>query len=158
MKLTRTVVSLFVLALALMMAASAAAQTKQSGTAQCKTESEQNMEVGDRPGHALGVSKATCTWTKPMEMAGSQTKEGVDVASAEITGNKLRVHGYHTGTLANGDKFYVRFQGTGTSKDGKPETAEGTWSYTGGTGSLKGLKGKGTYKGKANPDGSITYE
>ena len=25
-------------------------------------------------------------------------------------------------------------------------SSEGTWSYTGGTGKLKGLKGKGTYK------------
>jgi len=34
----------------------------------------------------------------------------------------------------------------------------GTWSFTGGTGKLKGLKGKGTYKGTGNADGSMTYE
>jgi hypothetical protein len=38
------------------------------------------------------------------------------------------------------------------------ESAEGTWSFAGGTGKLKGIKGKGTYKGKGAPDGSATYE
>jgi hypothetical protein len=32
-------------------------------------------------------------------------------------------------------------------KDG-PESGEGTWSFTGGTGKLRGLTGKGTYKSK----------
>jgi hypothetical protein len=39
-----------------------------------------------------------------------------------------------------------------------PESAEGTWSFVGGTGKLKGLKGKGTYKGKYAADGTSTYE
>jgi hypothetical protein len=43
-------------------------------------------------------------------------------------------------------------------KDGKPDAAEGSWSYTGGTGKLKGLKGKGTFTGKAAADGTVTYE
>jgi len=43
-------------------------------------------------------------------------------------------------------------------KDGKPDTTEGTWSYTGGTGKLKGIKGKGTYKGKADSSGNMVVE
>jgi hypothetical protein len=43
-------------------------------------------------------------------------------------------------------------------KDGKPVSGEGTWSFTSGTGKLKGIKGKGTYKGTANADGSMTYQ
>jgi hypothetical protein len=38
------------------------------------------------------------------------------------------------------------------------ESAEGKWSFGGGTGKLKGLKGKGTYKGKGAPDGTLTVE
>ena len=34
----------------------------------------------------------------------------------------------------------------------------GTWSYTSGTGKLKGIKGKGTFKGTPNADGSVTYK
>jgi hypothetical protein len=43
-------------------------------------------------------------------------------------------------------------------KDGAPQTAEGTWTYNGGTGKLKGIKGKGTYKGTGNADGSVTFQ
>jgi hypothetical protein len=60
--------------------------------------------------------------------------------------------------MANGDKYSVRYQGTSTAKDGAPPTISGTWNFTGGTGKLKGLTGKGTYKGKGNPDGGATFE
>jgi hypothetical protein len=36
-----------------------------------------------------------------------------------------------------------------------PESDEGTWSYAGGTGKFRGLKGKGTYKGKMEADGFV---
>jgi hypothetical protein len=39
-------------------------------------------------------------------------------------------------------------------KDGKPQVAKGTWSFTGGTGKLKGLTGKGTHTVTINADGS----
>jgi hypothetical protein len=38
-------------------------------------------------------------------------------------------------------------------KDGKPQPSKGTWSYTGGTGKLKGITGKGTYTVTPNADG-----
>jgi hypothetical protein len=60
--------------------------------------------------------------------------------------------------MANGDRYFTVTQGTGAMKEGVAQTAEGTWSYTGGTGKLKGLKGKGTFKGKAAPDGTFTIE
>jgi hypothetical protein len=43
-------------------------------------------------------------------------------------------------------------------KDGKPVSGEGTWTLVSGTGKLKGIKGKGTFKGTANADGSMTYQ
>jgi hypothetical protein len=51
-------------------------------------------------------------------------------------------------TTDNGDKSYLRTQGTFTTRDQKFESGEGTWNFTGGTGKLKGIKGKGTYKCK----------
>ena len=61
-------------------------------------------------------------------------------------------------TWANGDRSYVHTQGSAILKDGTIESAEGTWSFTGGTGKLRGLKGKGIYKGKGALDGSVTNE
>ena len=137
----------------------AGAQTKISGTIKCnKPDPQYGIAIPDRPNHAYGIDKSSCTWTKPLEIAGSQSKDGWDVGSGEMSGNKARGTGYHGSTMANGDKFYVRFQGTDALKDGKPQTSQGTWSFTGGTGKLKGIKGKGTYKGTAGADGSMTYE
>jgi hypothetical protein len=135
------------------------AQTKISGTVQCGKSDEQHaLEVGDHPGHSLMISKGKCTWTKPMDIAGTQTKEDLGTNFDEVHGNKSQGHGYVVGTMANGDKMYVRIQGSSTLKDGAVESANGAWSFTGGTGKLKGVKGKGTYKGEGAPDGSATYE
>ncbi|MGH9195135.1 MAG: hypothetical protein ACRD1T_05290 [Acidimicrobiia bacterium] len=138
--------------------AAASAQTKFSGTQQCaKPEPEYAVQVGDRPDHIMSLSKSKCTWTKG-EIAGVQIKDEDDTVVSDISGNSARDRGYGVAVLANGDKGFVRFEGTTTVKDKAPVTGQGTWSFTGGTGKLKGLKGKGTYKGKWNPDGTATFE
>src|SRR5262245_51760760 len=72
------------------------AQTKTSGTATCaKPDPAYSIEVGDRAGHALSISKTACTWTKPMEIAGLQTKDGYDVSYDDAIGSKARASGYH---------------------------------------------------------------
>lgn len=141
------------------LAAALGAQTKNSGTIQCgKADPAHMIEVGDKPNHSWGVSKSTCTWTKQMEIAGLKSKDGHSVFAADATGDKFSGHGIHVTTYDNGDKIYVRFQGGGTMKDGVTQTDSGKWSYTGGTGKLKGIKGQGTYKGKGSADGGVTYE
>lgn len=137
----------------------AVTQTKISGTVQCgKPTEEHHVDVGDRPHHSLMISKGNCTWTKPMDIGGTQTKEDVGSAFDEVNGNTSEGHGYVVGTLANGDKMYVRTQGSAKLKDGAVQTADGRWSFSGGTGKVKGIKGKGTYKGAAAPDGSVSYD
>jgi hypothetical protein len=145
---------------AIALAAAATAQTKTSGTLQCSKSDPVNMiEVGDQPGHAFVIAKTACSWSKPMEIEGAQTKDGVSVGSEEMSGGKSSSSGTHWSTMSSGDKMFVRFQGKSTyDKDGKMLTSKGTWSYTGGTGKLKGIKGKGTYDGKGSPDGTAAYE
>jgi hypothetical protein len=136
-----------------------AAQNKISGTLQCsQPEASKPIEVGDHANHSLGVAQTKCNWTKPMEIVGIQTKEGVSSALDDIGAKTIQENGYHVGTMANGDKYFVRYRGTNTLKEGKPEGAGGTWSFTGGTGKMKGLKGKGTYKGTPSPDGNFIFE
>jgi hypothetical protein len=91
-------------------------------------------------------------------VAGLQPKDGVATDLDEISGDTTTLRGYHVATMTNGDTWVAKYQGSGKSKDGKPVSGEGTWSFTSGTGKLKGLKGKGTYKGTANADGSATYQ
>ena len=145
------VVSLFALTV------TANAQTKISGTEVCgKPDKEQMLEVGDHPGHMLGVQQVKCTWSK-MEIAGSAAKDSLTTILVDGHGNKANIRGYDTATLASGDKAFVRFQGAVALKDGAPVTDEGKWTFSGGTGKLKGLKGEGTYKGKGTPEGE-TFE
>ena len=144
----------------LLVVASAHSQTKITGTIQCGKPDQQNaIPVADRPGHAFVVVKVKCTWTKPVELAGVQAKTGEDTAFSEADGAKGRDSGYDVSTMADGDQFVVRFSGTSTSdKNGNVQAQMGTWSFVRGAGKLKGITGKGTYKGKGAADGSVTTE
>ena len=142
-------------ALALSVAAGVSAQTKSSGTATCKPDPSTPVALTDKPDHAFMVGNAQCTWTG-FEVAGLKSKTGISTDLGEITGDTMTFRGYHVATMDNGDKAVVRYQGAGKLKDGKPVGAKGTWSYVSGTGKLKGIKGKGTFDGTANADGTMT--
>jgi hypothetical protein len=149
-----TLILLVVLALA----ASAVAQNKYSGAAQCgKAEKEYKIDVGDRLGHAFEIAQGKCTYTKG-EMEGIQVKEEMYTGFDEISGDAARGRFFTLVTMANGDKAYARGEFTQALKGGAAQTEEGRWSYSGGTGKFKGLKGKGTYKVKFAADGTSTAE
>jgi hypothetical protein len=136
-------------------AGSAFAQTHISGAIKCsKPDVSQNVEVGDHPDHVLVVEKGSCTWGAPFEMAGVKSTAFAFAESVDLNGANVQIRGYTIMTMENGDKAYARYQGTGTLAKEGTHTDGGTWSYTGGTGKLKGLKGKGTYKGSGAADGT----
>ena len=149
--------SFLVFVFAIAFAATVTAQTKVSGTAQCKPDPGAPVAIGDKPGHSFAIGKAQCTWSG-FEIAGVQYKDGVSASLDEINGDKSTSNGYHTATLANGDKATAHFHGTATSKDGKFVSGGGTWTFTSGTGKCMGIKGKGTFKGTPNADGNVTYQ
>ncbi len=60
--------------------------------------------------------------------------------------------------MSSGDKYYVRFDGQTKSSKGAIESQDGRWGFTGGTGKLTGLQGRGTFKSTGNADGSTTVE
>jgi hypothetical protein len=60
--------------------------------------------------------------------------------------------------VGNGDKYFIHFKGTTTMKDGAPVSSDCTWKFTGGTGKLNGIKGKGTCKGTFQPDGKAAWD
>ena len=148
-----------VLMMVLLFSLFAAAQTKISGTVKCgKPDQFQKIDVGDKPGHALAVSQSKCTWTKPVDIAGAQTKDDLGTDSMDITESGAQTHGYVVGTLTSGDKIYVQTDGKDTSKDGKPVSTTGTWKFTGGTGKAEGIKGGGAYSGKPDADGNFVID
>jgi hypothetical protein len=135
------------------------AQTKISGTLSCaKPDPLNSIATNDGNGTVMNLAKVACTWTKTFEMGGSASKEGYSVAASEVHGGKSKEHGIHVGTMANGDKYDVHFQGMGTVNPDHSNSVSGTWTFEGGTGKLKGLTGKGTYKTTGKPDGTGTAE
>jgi hypothetical protein len=115
------------------------------------------IPVGDRPEHLFALARVRCTWTKPFEIAGSQSTGGTAVQFDELTGNTSRFHGVFSDVMSSGDTVHYRYQGSGTLKDGEPQSAEWSWTYAGGTGKLANLKGKGSCKGSWNREGINTW-
>ena len=154
----RTISGMLIL---LALATCAAAQDKISGTVKCaKPDQFQKIDIGDKPAHAYAINHFKCMWTKPMEIGGIQTHEDVGTEFDEITSTGARGHGILIGTMSNGDKFTVSTQGKDTYKDGIPGSgsSQGTWSFTNGTGKLKGITGKGTYNGKPDSQGNMVFD
>jgi hypothetical protein len=60
--------------------------------------------------------------------------------------------------VANGDRYFVHFKGTSKLQGDRPVSGECTWKFTGGTGKLKGIKGKGTCKGTFQSDGRASWQ
>jgi hypothetical protein len=147
--------SILVCVFVLTVVAAASAQTKLSAIEQCaKPNPAYAVPVSDRPNHTMLLSKTKCTWTK---IAGIEFTDEEDVTVSDVSGNAARDRGYDVTGLASGDKAVSHFQGTSTLKDNALVSAQGTWNFTGGTGKLKGIKGTGTYTGKGNPDGTVTF-
>lgn len=143
------------LGLMFMLAPVAGAQTKVSGAHKCaKPEVVGTTEVADKPGHTMTLLKDACEWTTPIEMEGMKAKDGTSTTFVDTTATRASSTGVYVGTMENGDKFFVSFHDTAPVKDGKPGAGKGTWSYTGGTGKLKGIEGKGTYTTSMNEDGT----
>jgi hypothetical protein len=150
--------SILVCGVLLAAAAAASAQTKFSGAQQCaKSDPEYTVPVGDKPDHVLLLAKQKCTWTSG-EIAGVQIKEEDDTVTSDMSGSVGLDKGFGVGLMANGDKYFGHFEGKTVIKDKAPVSTTGTFTFTGGTGKLKGLKGKCPYKGTFNPDGTATFQ
>jgi hypothetical protein len=146
--------------LALLLVPAAGAQTKVTGKQNCpKPDVVGTTEAGDRPGHMMQLQKMTCTWADPMEMAGMKSKDGSSVTFSEMSSARSSGTGTYTGNMENGDKFFVSFHDSAAVKGGMPVVPiHGMWSYTGGTGKLKGISGKGTYTVTPSADGSAVVD
>ena len=136
----------------------AQAQTKLAGKMTCaKPEPNYTTPVGDHANHTLLLGATKCTYSEG-DLGGAKLKEEVDTYTSDITSNLSHDKGYGVGTLASGDKYFLRFKGTTTMKGEAPTRAQCTWSFTGGTGKLKGLTGQGTCAGTYSADGASSWD
>jgi hypothetical protein len=137
-----------------------AAQTpaKLAGKMECAPPNPNHvLPVADTAKHAMSLSAVKCTWSEGT-VGGQPLKNEDDAISSDATGNTSHDRGYGVGSVGNGDKYFVHFKGTTTMKDGAPVSSDCTWKFTGGTGKLNGIKGKGTCKGTFRPDGKVAFD
>jgi len=138
----------------------AGAQMKVTGKMNCpKPDVVGTADAGDRAGHTLTLQKYSCPWTLGMEMEGAKSKDSINTEFVEGGSARVTVNGTHVGTMENGDKYFVAYRSSSAVKNGAPVVPiHGTWSYTGGTGKLKGIAGKGTFTVTPAADGSSVIE
>jgi hypothetical protein len=128
------------------------------GKVRCeKPETAHALEVPDRPGHSLIIEQRKCTWTEPMVILGTKTKDGVWVAFIERMEGRLHPHSFETDTLESGEKITMQTTGQVTADKG-PATTKGRFNFMRGTGKFQGIKGGGTYEGNVDADDVLTLK
>jgi hypothetical protein len=105
--------------------------------------------------HTFTITKTNCTYTKPFEIGGTQSKTHLITLFTESAGGRTQRRAAGILIMANGDKAFYSSEGTG---DVAAQTSEGHWAIDGGTGKCEGAKGKGTYKGRVGAGGLRTYD
>lgn len=122
-----------------------------------RVEPVNTIPVPGQADHAYSLYQVKCTASKG-EIAGAKQKEGTATEFAESMGNAGTGHGIFVETLESGDTVSYKYQMTSTTKDKIVQAASDTWTITGGTGKLKGIKGSGTCKGKGDAAGALSLD
>jgi len=105
----------------------------------------ETMEVGDVPGHVLGIAQqAGLMFPSTGEIAKKAATFHFDVVKGKGT-----FVDYSLYTDQDGSTRFLKAVGTaGPVGDGKKFTIEGEFECIGGTGRYEGFKGSGTFKGE----------
>jgi hypothetical protein len=144
-----------ILAIAFATSAFAADKKKITGTNKDgQILSQSSASPGDDPNHSItqlvGAQRTTSN------NADWNNTQLIFYEHDDFIGGTGPLRGYGTHTHANGDKSYFNYEGTSkmTTKDGGAweQIGDGRFTWTGGTGKFKTLKGGGTYKCKFTPD------
>jgi len=136
------------------------AWTRMSGTLECAPPSQEHaLPVEGRPHHSYIVNQTKCTWTKPWAIRGLASTEGVGTGVVEDHGTVSLSSGTYVDTMENGDKAYYDYSFKTATKDGKATISGHKWELLGGTGEIKGAKGKGSCEATTQQeDGKVIYE
>jgi hypothetical protein len=72
------------------------------------------------------------------------------LVSTDVSGIKSRARGFHVTTMEGGGQVFRAISGHRHVERRRTLEAKGNLGFTGGSGKLKGIKGKGTYTGLAS--------
>jgi hypothetical protein len=103
------------------------------------------VEVGDVPGHVVGVVE----FKGLTFFADGEVATHTNPATFDLTDGSGPHQGYVVHYFDDGSTSIERYQGTARlSADGRRTVVEGSFECIGGTGRFEGLKGEGTYRGE----------
>src|SRR6266705_5798381 len=116
-----------------------------TGSFSGRTTSQTTVSLQDTSNHDLCL----------MEVRGVQKSQDekwnnakiVYWGTADLIAGSGPQRGYFVNEHADGDRDFGTFEGRIATSGGQV-TIEGAWIFTGGTGTLKGLTGSGSYKGR----------
>jgi hypothetical protein len=138
------VTSLVVFALLTTPSAWAERTVKEKGRVVYHIAKVELMEVGDVPGHLLGIAdQRGLVTTDAGEVGAWSTKVVLDLTNG--TGPH---QAYTVTTFEDKSTTITKAEGVTTSRPDGTSTFEGTFTYIGGTGRFAGIKGGGSYAGK----------
>jgi len=110
--------------------------------------------LSDVPNHALNLEVSG-----PQQSTDPQWNDARvtywDVADLVAGSDPQR--GYFLNEHADGDRDWGSFEGQITTS-GSQVTLEGTWTFTGGTGKFRGIRGGGSYQGRMTSPGNVAME
>jgi len=152
--------SFYAVVIPLLLSVFVQAQTKGSfhETSVCgKAAVHQTVFINDDRQHSISLDQRPCTSREPIEIGGLKSSEYVAYGVDDVQNGRSIDRGYVVGTMANGDRYFLAYNGTAVMNGSVPEHLEGTWTFTGGTGRLNQLKGGGTYTAHPTADGGMEF-
>lgn len=123
-----------------------------TGSLSGSAKSQSAITLSDQSNHALTIGEITGTQKSSDQKWNNAalTYWGV----TDTVNGKGSQRGYFVNVHTDGDRDWGTFEGN-VAPSGAESKVEGSWQFTGGSGKLKGLTGKGTFKIKLSSAGGV---
>jgi hypothetical protein len=129
-----------------------------NGGSAANTSGRPDGAASAQSGAAAVVAQEKCSWTLPVQIGNDIATDGVNTLNLTVNGSQSSDTGTHTSNTNTSDQFTLSFTGTSLLDGGETRSRQGTWKFTGATGSLKGITGTGTYTAAVKAEGGISYD
>ena len=117
----------------------------------------QTASIDDPGQHSISLDQRICIWPAPIRLGNSNSRQYTSTGTDDVQFDRSDDRGYAVGTTDDGDKYFLKYEGTSTMNGAVPVHLEGTWQFTGGTGKLDGLRGRGHYIAKPDAQGGMIF-
>jgi hypothetical protein len=100
------------------------------------------------------LSQRLCTSSTVLTVEGAQARDGVLSLFTDARGDRVRDHGYYVMAMSNGDRIFLHYAGSVSSKS--RGSTQGSFALSGGTGHFPAIQGSGTITSYSTTAGEMT--